>query len=189
MKPVLAMLIICACWSVARAERFSFASRVGVVDANGERRLCLNISDPRLAVGTEVSVVLPYKPQRMVRAVVEEKAARSCSSNPDVAPDASFYRLKLIERGQSVDLREPLPPAIGIVRPAVPVVVKKGVASGDIDGDGRAEFFHICTSMEGNHLTVWSGRPLRGKKRWHAYYYLGYDVVPTCRMATLKYRG
>ena len=181
MKPVLAMLIICACWSVARAEGFSFDSRVGVVDANRERRLCLNIFNPRLADGTEVSFILPHKPQRMARAVVEEKAARSCSRNPDTAPDASFYWLKLVGREQSVDLREPLPPAIGIVRPAGPVVVKKGVASGDIDGDGRAEFFRICTSMEGNHLTVWSGRPLRGKKRWHSYYYLGYDVVPTCK--------
>ncbi len=50
----------------------------------------------------------------------------------------------------------------------------------DLDGDGQGEFFRSCTSTEGVHFTVWSGKPLDGKVRWHEYYYLGYDVEPTC---------
>jgi hypothetical protein len=38
-----------------------------------------------------------------------------------------------------------------------------------------------CTSSEGLHLTLWSGQPLKGRRLWHAYYYLGYDVEPSCR--------
>jgi hypothetical protein len=181
MKLFLAILITCACCPSASADRFSFDSRVGVVDANGEGRLCLNISDPRLADGTEVSLIMPDRPQRVAKAVVEGKAAGGCSRNPDAYPDASFYWLKPVGRKLAVGPREPLPPLIAVVRPAGPVSVRRGVASGDLDGDGRAEFFRVCTSTEGNHLTVWTGRPLTGKRVWHFYYYLGYDLVPTCK--------
>lgn len=37
--------------------------------------------------------------------------------------------------------------------------------------------------MEGLHLTVWTGEPLKGKSRWHAYYYLGYDTEANCTAA------
>jgi len=37
-----------------------------------------------------------------------------------------------------------------------------------------------CTSHEGLHLTVWSGTPLESRRLWHEYYYLGYDVEPSC---------
>jgi hypothetical protein len=37
-----------------------------------------------------------------------------------------------------------------------------------------------CTSREGVHLTVWAGTPLKSQRLWHQYYYLGYDVEPSC---------
>jgi hypothetical protein len=182
MRFVLAIMITCACCLAARADKFSFDSQLGVVDTNSEGRLCLNISDPNLADGTEVSFVLPERPQRVVKATVEGKSAGSCTRNPETAdPGASFYRLKLAGGGRAINLNEPMIPAIAVVRPAGPVTGTRGVVSGDLDGDGRAEFFRVCTSTEGNHLTVWSGRPLLGKRRWHSYYYLGFDVVPTCK--------
>ena len=50
----------------------------------------------------------------------------------------------------------------------------------DLDRDGVAERFFTCTSYEGVHLTVWSGEPLKGKERWHRYYYVPYSTEPTC---------
>jgi hypothetical protein len=176
---ILAMFIACVSFSPSKSERFRFDSQVGVVDANVEGKLCLNISNPNLVEGTPVSFILPHKPQRVAKAIIEQKLARSCSHDPTTSPDASFYSLKLV--GKGVDLSEPMPPAIATVRSATQVLLKHGVASADLDGDGRTEFFRICTSNEGNHLTVWSGMPLQGKRRWHSYYYLGYDVVPNCK--------
>jgi hypothetical protein len=176
---VLALLITCASFSQSKPEHFNFHSQVGVVDASAERKLCLNISNPNLSAGTPVSLILPHQPQRAAQAIVEKKLASSCSHDPTTNTDASFYSLKLL--GKGVDLSEPMPPAIAVVRSATPVLLKHGVASADLDGDGRTEFFRICTSNEGNHLTVWSGMPLQGKRRWHSYYYLGYDVVPNCK--------
>ena len=37
-----------------------------------------------------------------------------------------------------------------------------------------------CTSSEGLHLTVWAGVPLKSRRLWHEYYYLGFDVEPSC---------
>lgn len=181
MKTILAMLITCSFFLQAKPERFSFESHVGVVDANTEGRLCLNISNPNLIDGTQVRFILPYKPQRAVKAIIEQKVDRSCSHNPDTDPNNSFYWLKLVGKKRAFDLSEPQPPAIAFVRSSTPVSIKRGIASADLNGDGWPEFFRICTSNEGNHLTVWTGKPLQGKKRWHSYYYLGYDVQPTCK--------
>jgi hypothetical protein len=182
MRLILAMLIACAACPAAWADTFNFDSRVGVVDDNSEGRLCLHISDPRLAEGTEVSFILPDRPQRVVRAVVEGKATGSCSRNPDASdPSASFYWLKPVGSRRVTKRGEVMAPSIAVVGPAGPVSVRRGVASGDLDGDGRPEFFRACASSEGNHLTIWTGRPLVGKRRWHSYYYLGFDVVPDCK--------
>jgi hypothetical protein len=50
----------------------------------------------------------------------------------------------------------------------------------ELDRDGLPESYRACTSLEGVHLTVWAGEPLRGERLWHHYHYLGYDVEPTC---------
>ncbi|MBW3552924.1 MAG: hypothetical protein KY466_05410 [Gemmatimonadetes bacterium] len=50
----------------------------------------------------------------------------------------------------------------------------------DIDGDGEPESFRTCPSSEAVHMTVWTGEPLTGTRRWHHYHYLGYDVEPAC---------
>ena len=178
MNAILAILIICAC--CFGTERFSFDTQVGIVDAK-EEKLCLNIKNPHLSTGTRVSLILPDKPQRVASAVIEEKTGVSCSQNPFANSDASFYRLKLVGKQNTVNLSEPLPAVIAIINPEKPILVRHGIASGDLDGDGAKEFFRTCTSSEGSHLTVWSRNPLQGKKRWHSYYYLGYDVVPTCK--------
>ena len=181
MNIILAMLITCSCLLQGKPERFNFHSQLGVVDATAEGRLCLSISNPNLSEGTSVSFVLPYKPQRAVKAIIDQKVDRGCSKNPDTDPNNSFYWLKLVGKKGTFDLSVPQPPAIGFVGSAAPVLVKRGIARADLNGDGTLEFFRICTSNEGNHLTVWSGEPLQGKKRWHSYYYLGYDVEPTCK--------
>ena len=109
MKTILAMLIACSCFSQAKTERFSFESQVGVVDANAEGKLCLNILNPNLIDGTQVSFVLPYKPQRAVKAIIEQKVDPSCSHNPDTDPNNSFYWLKLVGKKGAFDLSEPQP--------------------------------------------------------------------------------
>jgi hypothetical protein len=41
-------------------------------------------------------------------------------------------------------------------------------------------YFRSCTSHEGLHFSSWLGKPLSGKQLWQVYFYLGYDVEPSC---------
>ena len=49
--------------------------------------------------------------------------------------------------------------------------------------------FRSCSSLEGVHFSAWSGGALKGKRVWHSYYYLGYDVEPTCTDADFNAEG
>ncbi|MCK4867017.1 MAG: hypothetical protein KAT39_03120, partial [Alphaproteobacteria bacterium] len=54
------------------------------------------------------------------------------------------------------------------------------MVSCDLETGGSPQSFRVCASREGLHFSVWSGKPLEGARRWHAYYYLGYDIEPDC---------
>ena len=61
------------------------------------------------------------------------------------------------------------------------------------DADGNERVLRVrdarvrsCTSIEGLHLTIWSGTPLTSTRLWHAYWYLGYDVEPNCQPADTR---
>ena len=70
--------------------------------------------------------------------------------------------------------------AIGVIQPAKKIEVQNKLASVDLNGDGKPEFFRLCASNEGLHLTIWTGKPLKGKRIWHSYYYLHYDTEADC---------
>jgi hypothetical protein len=158
------------------ASGFNFASQIGVVDLRPQGELCLTLPNANLSPGSRVQIVLLERPQAVVSAIVRRKLPGSCSGNSETSPDDSFYSLRLVNGRTETN-------GIGIAVVGVrnKVRVAGGLASVDLDGDGRKEYFRACTSHEGVHLTIWSGRMLRGVSRWHQYYYLGYDVVPSCR--------
>ena len=71
--------------------------------------------------------------------------------------------------------------AFGVLGPIGPVLGDSSTGYRvDIDGDGEAESFRTCPSSEAVHMTVWTGEPLTGTRRWHHYHYLGYDIEPGC---------
>lgn len=162
-------------YAKAETGRFDFYSQVGVVDARSDVELCLIIPNGNIVEGSRVQIISPYKPQSAEVAIVQRKLSSSCSRNPAPGPNDSFYSLRLT-KGRVA----PETVSIGVVNVQNSVLTAGGVASVDLNGDGRKEYFRVCTSQEGLHLTVWSGRPLRGVRKWHWYYYLGYDVKPSC---------
>ena len=46
--------------------------------------------------------------------------------------------------------------------------------------------FRSCTSSEGVHFSSWLGQPLKGEQLWRVYYYLGYDIEPSCQENEFK---
>lgn len=47
-------------------------------------------------------------------------------------------------------------------------------------------YFRSCTSNEGMYFSLWLGQPLKGQKLWLSYYYLGYDLDPSCEENDFK---
>jgi hypothetical protein len=92
--------------------------------------------------------------------------------------DISNYAIKL----DKAQLKERVPtfPAIAAMATKETFQISKGLVMADIDSDQTKEYFRMCNSKEGVHLTIWSRGPLRGKCKWHSYYYLGYDMESDC---------
>jgi hypothetical protein len=173
---ILALVLVAGCSEVS-AQKFQFNSKLGVVHVDDSGRVCLAIQNANLKPGDQLSLVDASKPQKVATALMEASQFHSarCSEALD-DPGNSFYLLKLADRRIKP---ETLNAAIAVIGSGVRL--QKGVASIDLDRDGQAEYFRSCTSNEALHLTVWTGKPLVGRRRWHSYYYLGYDTVPTCK--------
>ena len=161
-----------------RAVQSDYRGRIGVAERNKKNGFCINIDDV-LAPGTKVSVVWAYGRQAINRAVLGKALPGGCAMHADSAR----YSYVLTKTGGALP-----DTAIGIaiINPPTRYRIKRGRAEIDIDGDGQPEQFRICTSSEGLHLTVWTGVPLSGSKRWHQYYSAGYDLVPGCTAKDFK---
>jgi len=158
--------------------QLSLDKKIGVVNSLSDQSACLAIKNAGLKRGDTIQVVLPNRPQTALTTSIERRENKSCSSAIDIFENSSFYRLRISDA----------PPAFngfGVVG-AARIRTSRGVASADLNGDGKADHFRSCTATEGEHLTIWTGRPLVGKRIWHAYYYLGYDTIPTCKKNDTK---
>lgn len=162
----------------------SVISRIGVVNVDEKDVVCLTIKNADLAEGTPVSIVgsMFEPPQRIVKAVVAKKLEGTCArSEIGESGGETYYLLTLRKNKAENDDRFDIRIALAVIQPAKEMQVKNGLASVDLDQDGKPEYFRVCAATEGLHLTVWSGKPLVGKRIWHTYYYLGYDTEADCK--------
>jgi hypothetical protein len=175
---VLAVIVAAgaACSTSPKTERFSYEDRLGIALArNGV--VCVSRQGALFKPGEDVRLVDPSM-QKWWPAVVEP-AVEPCE------PSTSDVPMRAVRVSVTGD--QPVPfvgVAIQVPRTSTFQVIN-GLVVADLDGDGQREFFRSCTSVEGVHLTVWSGAPLTGQRRWHAYHYVGYDMVPSCTAAEI----
>jgi hypothetical protein len=174
------LLSLCSARTAESKGRFDFSSHVGVaIQKSGTT--CLYIRNAELATGSRLSLVQLSVPQKVKDAKVERPDVEGCHSI-----DAGDHNLRSYVIQVEGDEPPPNTPTIAVYGFEGAFQSNGGYISGDIDGDGRPEFFRFCTSSEGVHLTVWSKDALKGTRRWHQYYYLGYDVEPNCTPAESK---
>ena len=154
-----------------------FENRVGLVLMDARRDLCLAIPNANLDAGDTLGVVeLGMEQQLAYRATIKAKRTEKCDEIRNLTENDSWYTVELADT-----VMEFGSVMLGITGTQMTAADK--TVSADLDGDGAPELFRVCTSMEGLHLTIWSGEPLKGKRRWHAYYYLGYDTEANCTRA------
>lgn len=159
-------------------------SKIGIVDVSGNGTTCLRTKNGNLPEKTPVSIIIfPYEsPTQVFTATVKKKVDESCarrySENGDKNPGENFFYL--------LSLNEKLPEyfgfevGFGVIEPAQTIKVQNNLASIDLNEDGKPEFFRRCGGLEGTHFTIWTGKPLKGKRIWHSFYYVDYDTVVTC---------
>lgn len=156
-----------------------FASRVGVTSAARDTTLCLSIANADLREGTELILISAAKPQRLTHARVGARRSSACSQMGDEwgsvnIPSASYYRVEITDTETGGDL------TIAIVGPAAPFSIQGDALVSDLDGDGRNETFNQCASNEGIHLTIVTPGVAAGGERWRQYFYVPYDLEPSC---------
>lgn len=170
-------------------EEFDIHSKIGIVDVHSDdsdKPSCLRTKNGNLVEKTPVSIIisLDEPPQKVLKAVVGKKVDSSCVRRFSEAGDDNpgenyFYTLNLTEK--LPDMFFIFGVGIAVIDPPKPIQVQNNLASIDLNEDGKPEFFRKCNSSEGGHFTIWTGKPLKGKRIWHSYYYVDYDTVPTCQ--------
>lgn len=170
-------LILLAHSSALPAKRkLTLSSHLGLA-IQKQGSACLYTHNADLSAGSPLMLVLLSPPQSTIRADVVKPASTETCPTID-ASDATLtaYEIRPLEAGLV-----PSTPAIAVSGPAIQFQKNGDYMTADINQDGHVEYFRFCASAEGLHLTVWSGKPLQGKPKWHQYYYLGYDVESNCK--------
>jgi len=178
MRALLASLVLVfvgASWVLA----FDVSSGVGIVDIDAAGRACLDIANAQLRSGQQLTVVTLATPQTIVTAEVIAPHDRPCRGSANVRAGDTHYQLRL-PPGTADSMI-----ALAVLVPRSAFTITRDLVTADLDADGRRVYFRSCASAEGLHLTMWSDAPL-GRRRFHAYHYLGYDVDPNCTEADVR---
>ena len=182
MKQASLLLSTAALFAIAvSAQTFDYAKDIGLAVAQSGNTWCAILRDSALVPGTLVQLAWVPVPTtddapEVLAGVIRERLPKPCSTDLDYYQHHSY----LLEVRGTSRMRSPY---FVLARAAKPLAIKASSVVGDVDGDGVIESLRICTSHEGLHFTVWSGEPLKGKRRFHQYYHLDYDVEPTCTEA------
>jgi hypothetical protein len=176
--PILMLVLWCA--ACRTPPKFSYTSRLGVVVAKSGQP-CLAIHNSGLPPDSRIRLVSTSAPQSTTDARTVSRGDKVCASSDTSDPGLDRYSLHLTKDNAASST-----PAIAISDFSGSFGKVDNLVFADLEGDGQREFFRACTSAEGVHFTVWSGKPLEGKLRWHQYYYLGYDVDANCTPIELQ---
>jgi len=151
----------------------------GVVTKAANEPPRLSITGSPLEKGENFHVV-SHDEQRVLDA--EVVATRQAEAEEVIPEGASSYTIDFITSySERIPDEEPFL-GIAVLGAGDGVTTSGGKASAQLPNApaGKRLYFRVCTSNEGMHMTAWSGKPLTGKRVWHAYHYLGYDVEPNC---------
>ena len=132
---------------------------------------CAAIPGPELEAGTFLTVVVPDAPQRAFPARVGRPVA-GCRALKRSTADGPLY---LLEEVAESDVTVAV-----VVVGSISTTSARGRVELKPEGADQTLTVSSCTSTEGLHLAVWLGRPVKGERLWHQYWYLGYDLEPTC---------
>jgi len=171
--------------SLTPKPAFDINSKIGIVDVDGDETACLRTKNGNLPEKTPISIIIfPYdSPTLVFTATVKNKVDESCACRASESGDKNpgenhFYLLSLNEKLPEFFGFEV---GFGVIEPAQSFKIQNNLASLDLNEDGKPEYFRQCSGYEGTHFTIWAGKPLKGRRIWHSFYYVDYDTVADCK--------
>ena len=168
--------------SIKAKTLFSYVKNLGVASIEKGYPLRLFITNNSLIPGDKILLVYAGFPQWSVETEVITHLTETNSLPISDYTTEHSYQLKPID--YELEFSAPM---IAITKAEAPALIARNhLVTADLDGDSQVESFRQCTSHEGIHLTVWTGKPLQGRRRWHYYYDLSFDVEPSCK--EIEYR-
>jgi len=185
---------VSACGREPRTEEISAeAKALTVIGPNGAPRIypgdqdssgtrvCFQSGDTTLPYGAPATIVHTGFPQHASSGTLGRRSRRPCFPGPPGSPDSVEYVVNAPD--DTVGWRGVPVIVLGIVPP---IQMRGDTVLLGIEPGKVSWRFRTCASEEGIHATAWSGAPLASPRRWHSYYYLGYDVEPDCTPADYK---
>ena len=142
--------------------------RLAVAEVKADTTACVTFHGDPLHVGDRVLIFL-FSPPRVVDGAIRRASPEAC--NPKALLQGQAYRVAL--RYAITDSDEL---GIAVLDPTARTEYLDGEFVVFTEGARSPLQFRQCASNEGLHLTAWRGN----RRTWHEYYYLGYDLEPTC---------
>lgn len=162
------------------AQEFNYDRDFGLAAVDESGLICVTIRAQSLAPGTRVTLIWVPAGGSTGTPQVTEAEVRGPRDDPCDIPVGAEPNDFAYEAAAIDTLVYASQPYFAGLIPSNKIEIEGQRVRGDLDGDGVAEEFRACTSQEGLHMSIWSGEPLKGRRRWRRYYYLGYDIEASC---------
>jgi hypothetical protein len=143
---------------------------------------CLAIENDSIKPGSRLVLVLFKEKPVLGEAIVESKTNENCPAlNQDRASinrkkGRTFYSLT----SSGIEANTIAIALLTDRKLSTLKSVSPASAQLDINGDGQTEEVNNCVTSEGIKFFIWPGNAYTGTPLWEDYYYLGYDLKPTC---------
>lgn len=148
---------------------------IGVAALSQDGQLCVAMPAPALAPGTTVTLI-QAAPQQSVLVATIGGSVSSCERLERAMIPGPYY----FARGATAAAADSVSVWVALRGKLVTRRVGSSALLVQLSVLYPTAQVRSCTSREGLHLTVWAGVPLKTQRVWHKYYYLGYDVEPSC---------
>lgn len=165
----------------AYAESFDFAHNVGLAVVDDKGAACLSINNTGISPRTSLTLVSIDEEPTFHSVTADRRLSSPCPSALKADIAGIYYGIKV-----PADLQLKPGPYVAVLSPVSQFKIRGTEVVATLEGIPELVSFRVCTSSEGLHFTLWQGKPLLGTRVWHRYFYLGYDVEPSCKPLDTK---
>lgn len=148
---------------------------IGVAAASPDGQICVAMPAPALTPGTTLTLIQPDAPQSVLTATVVRPVSACDPLEGAMVPGPYYLAHRTAPKTSGSDALW-----VAFVGTVETRRLNSDAIAVHVSSDHPNAQVRSCTSLEGLHLTVWSDAPLTSQRLWHQYYFLGYDVDPSC---------